>query len=181
MPTFFYIARDEKGRIDRGTMQSASVEAARETLRKKNLTVEQVIEKKLAEEPKINFTPRMPWTTIEDEKVEKQTMRAVKIEQTKVKNYVPLVDTLRLFAGWLLAWYALVYLLGDFQMSGGISKDVPYIEALFTSSLVLRFTVATFLFLLCTSLHKWLKGGIGKGITLTAIGVFLFVVFHLNA
>jgi len=180
MPLFSYIARDEKGRINRGKMDSTSMEEARETLRKQNLMVEEIAEVQ-SPTAKLGIPPSMPWTTIDDAKEEKQIERAIKTEKTKEKNYVPLVDTLRLFAGWLIAWYGLVYLLGDLQLHGGISPDTPYIEALFTSPLVLRFTVGTLLFLLCTSLHKWLKGGMGKGITLTVVGVFLFVVFHLNA
>lgn len=180
MPQFSYIARDDKGRINRGKIDADTMDDVREDLRKKNLTVDQIIEVQ-STAAKIGVNPTMPWTNTDDVKEEKQIERAIKTEKTKEKNYVPLVDTLRLFAGWLLAWYALVYILGDLQLHGGISADTPYIEALFTSPLVLRFTAGTFLFLLCTGLHKWMKGGIGKGITLTVVGVFLFVVFHLNA
>lgn len=177
MPLFSYIARDDRGRIDRGTMDAASSEEVQEKLRQKNLTVEEILETRAAVTPVVGFTPAMPWTTVEDKKEEKKTEKAMQSEE---RAYVPLVETLRLFAGWLLAWYGIVYLLGDLAMQQKMPIYVPYLEALYTSDLVLRFTVGTFLFLLLTSVHRALHGGMGKGIGLTIVGVVTFVLFHLN-
>lgn len=179
MPLFSYIARDDRGRIDRGTMDALSAEAVRQNLQAKGLTVEEVLETRVpaAQANPVGFTPAMPWTTIDDPKEEKKTVQAIQAEETA---YIPLVETLRLFAGWLLAWYGVVYLLGDLSMQQKMPIYVPYLEALFTSDLVLRFTFGTFLFLLFTTLHRVFGRGIGKGIALTILGVGLFIVFHLN-
>ncbi len=180
MPSFSYIARDSRGRIDRGTMEAVSAEVVRNSLQTRDLTVEEIMEVRAPAPtpvPTVSFTPAMPWTNIEDKKEEKKTEKAMQVEESA---YVPLVETLRLFAGWLLAWYGIVYLLGDFMMQQKMPVYIPYLEALFTSDLVLRFTFGTFLFLLLTSIHSALNRGVGKGIALTIIGVALFVLFHLN-
>lgn len=143
------------------------MEHARETLRKRGLLTEQIQ----------SLSNAMPWTTTEDEPEKKK--QPADISQSRA--YLPLVDTLRLFAGWLLAWYGLVYLLGAFQYNQKLPADVPFLQALFVSPLVLRCTLAVFLFLLFTDLHRWLGRGIGKGILLTIVAVGLFVGFHLNA
>lgn len=177
MPLFAYTARDAQGRIDRGTVDAPSAEDVRKKLRDRQLIADEVVQKRVPEPVAIGFTPAMPWTTMEDKREVKRTERAMIAEE---RAYVPLVDTLRLFAGWLLAWYGLVFLLGDFQMHGHLPADLPLVEALFTSSIVLRFTFGTFLFLLLTSIHSWLGRGIGKGLILTVIGAFAFVLFHVN-
>ncbi len=179
MPTFSYTGRDNRGRIDRGTMDAASAEEVRQKLRERNVTVEEILETRpAAPQASVGFTPAMPWTTIEDKKEERKTEKAM---QTEELAYIPLVETLRLFAGWLIAWYGIVYLLGDLMMQQKLPVYIPYLEALFVSDLVLRFTLATFLFLLLSTVHKAMGKGVGKGIILTIVGVALFVVFHLNA
>ncbi|HVW66100.1 MAG TPA: hypothetical protein VHA78_00010 [Candidatus Peribacteraceae bacterium] len=176
MPHFSYIAHTQDGQVNRGTLEAPSMEDAREMMRKKGWTVEEITSMPTPE-PLVQFTAAMPWTTIDDAKEQKKTERKMKAEE---KTYMPLVDTLRLFAGWLLAWYGLIYLLGDLQSRPHSPLALPFIDALFTSSLVLRFTFGTFLFLLLTSVHQWLGRGIGKGITLTIIGVIVFMLFHWN-
>ena len=161
-------------------MEAESAETVREALRKKNLTVEQVLEIPSAnDDPAIGFTEKMPWTLIDDKTKDADTKTATQLE--KQKMYAPLIDTLRLFAGWLLAWYGAVYVLGAYQQEQVLSSDIPFLQALFQSPLILRFTFGTFLFLLLSSLHQWMGRGIGKGIFLTIVGVVLFVLFHLNA
>ena len=177
MPLFAYTARDAQGRIDRGTLNAASAEDVRKVLRERQLIADEIVQTRTPEPVVPGFTPAMPWTTIEDKREEKRTEKAMVAEE---RAYVPLVDTLRLFAGWLLAWYGLVFLLGDLQMHGRLPPELPLVEALFTSSIVLRFTFTTFLFLLLTSVHSWLGRGIGKGLALTIVGVLVFVTFHLN-
>lgn len=178
MPTFSYTGRDNRGRIDRGTMEAASAEEVRQKLKERNVTVEEILETRPSVQTNpVGFTPAMPWTTVEDKKEERKTERAI---QAEALAYIPLVETLRLFAGWLLAWYGMVYLLGDLMMQQKMPVDIPYLEALFVSDLVLRFTFGTFLFLLLTTIHHALGKGIGKAIMLTIAGVTAFVVFHLN-
>jgi hypothetical protein len=181
MPQFSYTARDERGRIDRGMLTAGSLQEARSQLEAKGLKIDQILEMRTAAAaptPPLTFTPSMPWTTVNDTKEEKKTQKAIQAEATA---YVPLVETFRLFAGWLLAWYGIVYMLGHLMTENKLPIYIPYLRALFESDLVLRFTFGTFLFLLLTTLHKLIGGGVGKGIAVTVVGVAVFVLFHLNA
>ncbi len=180
MPQFNYIARDNRGRIDRGQVTADSAEDVRSMLEKRELKVDQIVtaDAPPPKAPPLTFTPAMPWTTVDDGKEEKKAEKAMQAETTA---YVPFVETLRLFAGWLLAWYGMVYLLGDLTVQQKMPVYIPYLNALFESDLVLRFTFGTFLFLLLTTIHKAIGGGVGKGIAVTIVGVAVFVLFHLNA
>ena len=91
--------------------------------------------------------------------------------------YLPLGSTLRLYAGWLLAWYAAVYVLGSLQQSGVAPWAPEFIANLYVSPLTLLFTCATFLFLLLGTVQKVLGGGMLKGVALTAAGLLLFYGF----
>ena len=174
MLAFSYIARTTEGTLERGTIDASSAEEAREQLRKKHLFVEEL--QTNSGKPAMEFAgSAMPWVTTEDD-----PPSAPVITSDSEEIYVPLTDTLRLFAGWLLAWYAVVYLLGSYQRNGKLPLEIPFLEGLFISPLVLRFSLGTFLFLLLTTIHRWLKGGIISGILLTLLGVALFVLFHLN-
>lgn len=163
------------GGVMRGSIDAPSAEDAREQLRKKDLTVEELHEMPNQAAPM--FDTSMPWTTTEDDSKGKKAA-ALPLEE---QSYVPLTDTLRLFAGWLLAWYALIYILGEFQTEGRLPFDIPFLEALFASPLVLRFTFATFLFLLLTSIQRATGKGFAKGLMLTIAGVVIFGLFHVNA
>lgn len=175
MPSFSYIARTSEGTLERGTINAHSVDAAREQLRRKQMEVEELQEE---DAPVTVQFANMPWT-VSDEKPAKTPKSAP--ATSDAIEYIPLVDTLRLFAGWLLAWYAVVFLLGAYQLTGKLSSELPFLQSLFESWLVLRFACITFLFLLLTSIHRAWGRGIGKGLALAVIGVVLFVVFHVNA
>lgn len=178
MPSFSYIARTADGTLEKGEISAASPEAAREKLRKMHLMVEELQERE-SHARTIGFAGAMPWTTTDDD-LPAAAPVAEAAHDAVDASYVPLSDTLRLFAGWLLAWYALVYLLGSFRLNGQLPFDVPFLQGLFESPLVLRFSFATFLFLSLGSLHRWLGRGAGKGIALSLLGAVLFVLFHLN-
>lgn len=93
--------------------------------------------------------------------------------------YAPLHETLRIFAGWLLAWYGLIYALGFLEYSGKL-PSIPFVHELFLSPLVLQFTFGTFLLLALSNIHRWLGGGVLKGFALAALYVALvagFVVY----
>jgi hypothetical protein len=179
MPTFSYIARTAEGTLDKGTIDAANHEAAREKLRKKQLLVEEL--KEAHESKPIGFAGAMPWTTTDDAPKGKKKDTVVPMTMDEHDGYIPLIDTLRLFAGWLLAWYSVVYLLGSFRMNEKLPFELPFLQGLFESGIVLRFTFATFLFLMLTTIHRSLKGGIGKGLVLSLIGIIAFGLFYLNA
>lgn len=176
MPTYSYIARTADGTLEKGTLTAASPEAAREKLRKKKMMVDELQEETVGAEP-IGFAGAMPWTNTDEIAA---PVMAQKTEDETI-SYVPLLDTLRLFAGWLLAWYAVVYLLGSFRMNGKLPFEIPFLDGLFESWLVLRFTFGTFLFLLLGTIHERTGRGAGKGVALGLVWVVLLVLFHLNA
>jgi hypothetical protein len=101
--------------------------------------------------------------------------------QAPKDEYLPLQDTLRLYAGWLLAWYGGIYLLGSLSVEDRIPASIPSIDTLFLSPLILLCAFGTYLFLALTSLHRALGKGAGKGILLTGIGIGIFWFFAANA
>lgn len=174
MPSFAYIARTNAGTLERGSLTAPDAEEAREILRKRNLFVEE-LQTEQGQRVQVRFPPTvLPWSTTETD--EPSSASSADLEPVE---YVPLLDTLRLFAGWLLAWYAVVYLIGSFQRAGKLPSGLPFVEGLFLSPLVLRFAFGTYLFLLLTSLHRILGGGVGKGLLLTVVGVAMLVGFHI--
>lgn len=177
MHTFHYIARSADGSIQRGSIDAETKEHAREQLRTKGFMVESLQSDAPPQETAV--LEHMPWTVTEDETPPGKP--ATVEEGQRHYQYVPLTDTLRLFAGWLLAWYAAVYIAGSLQATGRISKDIPLLQELFTSWLVLRFTFGIFLFLALTSLQKAIRGSAATGAALAVLWLVLVVLFHLNA
>lgn len=178
MPSFTYIARTTDGTLERGITEALTAEEAREALRKKHLFVEE-LQQEEGPPAVIGFAgAKLPWAVTE-EPVDTNSVTDPLPEETSPR-YVPLMETLRLFAGWLLAWYGLIYLLGSFQYFNKIPWDIPFLDGLFTSTIVLQFTFGTFLFLFLTSIHKWTSGGVMKGLMLSAVFIALMIMFHLN-
>lgn len=171
MAIYTYIAEDASGKRQSGTVEAPTYDQARELLRKQDLAVSALAEFTLSEQDPLPVES-MPWSG---------RKKTPAIQEAAATAYIPLVETLRLFAGWLIAWYGLVYFLAGLQAKKDISADIPFISALSSSGLVLRFCFATFLFLLLTSVHERMGKGIAKGIVLTVIGALLFVGFHLYA
>ncbi len=95
-------------------------------------------------------------------------------------SYAPLVSTLRLYAGWLLGWYLLLYALGSYQALRSLPLRLSLLDDFLSSSLLAEISLAVFLFLLLTSLHKTIKGGAILGILFCAIGVILLGLFTVN-
>jgi hypothetical protein len=88
--------------------------------------------------------------------------------------YYPLVDTLRLYAGWLMAWYVLFVALGYYAYERELPFDIPIVEGFFFSPLIFRFISAMFIFLALSSFHKLLRGKLLSGIVLTLAGCGLY-------
>ena len=170
MHAFAYIAHSLDGQVRRGTLQADSLEGAREELRKNGLFAEELREAPLSNtmhaESAASVNNSAPAHPLETGEVE--------------EYYLPLTDTLRLYAGWLLAWYAFIYLFGSLAVQGKLPLNLPFIEGLFASPLVLRFAFGTYLFLFLTSIHRWRGEGIWKGIVLTVVGVLVFAWFVMN-
>ncbi|MBI3619363.1 hypothetical protein HY213_05020, partial [Candidatus Peregrinibacteria bacterium] len=62
--------------------------------------------------------------------------------------YYPLVDTLRLYAGWLLAWYGAVFALGGYQWTRTLPFKSDIVNDMLSSPFIVVASFATFLFLL---------------------------------
>ncbi len=86
------------------------------------------------------------------------------------RKYYPLVDTLRLYAGWLLAWYLLFVALGYYAFEREMPFEIPIVEGFFFSPLIFRFITAIFLFLAFSSLHKLMRGKLLSGLLFIVIG-----------
>lgn len=192
MPLFYYEAISDDGDHVRGTVEAISAQAARAALRQDHLEAEELHEATLAERRELEgYMPAQPSreeasvrpTPVPPEKshkiLEKEKSEPV---PKQAKAYYPFIDTLRLYAGWLLAWYCLVYAIGGYQYNKRIFLHVPYVEALLPpfSSIVFSFTLASFLFLLLTSIHKIMGGTKLRTFGLVLLGVAAFALYRIN-
>lgn len=94
-------------------------------------------------------------------------------------KYFPLLDTIRLYAGWLLAWYLLFVAAGYYTFQRQLPLDIPFVEGFFFSPLIFRFVAAMFVFLALSSLHKLLRGKLLSGLLLAVIGAAGYAVLVL--
>lgn len=97
-----------------------------------------------------------------------------------LRPYAPLMDTLRLYAGWLLAWYAVLFLLAGQHALGRLPLQWEWVHSLAASPLVLRFAFGTFLFLLLSTLHRTLRGRTGSGVVFGIVWVVLVGAFVMS-
>lgn len=98
---------------------------------------------------------------------------------TSSGGYHSLTATLRLYAGWLFAWYGLFVALGYYAAQRMLPWDIPFVRAFYESELIFSFVIAIFLYLLLTALHKVMKAGMITGIIFTILGVGLFIGIKL--
>lgn len=214
MPTFTYIAKRPDGAETRGSINAASLDAAREELRKQGLLIEDIRQHQnqskpqQAQQPKQQPKPPSQQTRPTPQQQPKQSQYqqpkpapVVQVSNTPkatkpvVSNppqhkptplpwsgaqngsapklpdapaYAPLHETLRIFAGWLLAWYGLIYALGFLESTKRL-EPLPFIHELFVSPLVLQFTFGTFLLLALSNVHRWIGRGILAGFFLTIV------------
>lgn len=166
MSSFFYAGTDAQGVPRQGVLDEASLESARRLLEKHGLMI-----------TTLQPQEQMPWTTVNPPSATTDKTSASSAQE----EYIPVSDTLRLFAGWLLAWYGVVYLLGFLQMSGRIPESVPFIQALFVSPTILRLAFGTYLFLLLSTLHRTLGRGALLGVLGALLWLLLMYAFHVNA
>ena len=101
-------------------------------------------------------------------------------EPASDKQYYPLTSTLRLYAGWLLAWYCLFVALGYYSHFRSLPLEIPFVEAFFLSPLIFNFVIAIFIFLMFTALNRILKGNRLTGAALTLVGIAAVVFVRMN-
>ena len=126
--------------------------------------------------PQIAFTP-VPATV-------NPPIPAAKTEQKNAaqppQQYHSISTTLRLYAAWLLAWYGLFVSVGYYASFRVLPWDIPFVQAFFVSPLIFSFTVAIFLFLLFSQIHKAINGHLISGTLLTIAGAASFVIFRAS-
>ncbi len=105
----------------------------------------------------------------------RQPVAASVSEPESTTVYHPVLSTLRLYAGWLLAWYALFAAFGYYYSVREISVDIPIVQGFASSALVTTFILGIFVFLLFSSLYRSLNGGKVIGALLTLLGLGGFV------
>ena len=95
------------------------------------------------------------------------------------QEYHPLLDTFRLYAGWLFACLALVFAAGSYQSLRAFPVRFAILDEWVDSSMLLHATLVTFLFLLLSSVHRMMGRGVWKGVALTVLGFGLLVMFRM--
>lgn len=113
------------------------------------------------------------WTTFKEEEAYERKddlpvlpADSLHYEKQQQKIYYPFSETIRLYAGWLLAWYGLVYALAHFEQTRQPLPAIPYVAGLLYSPAIRSITVACFIYLL-------FQGIMNKYFTSTSIK-FLF-------
>lgn len=159
MATFTYIAKKPDNSEERGSLSSSSVDAAREELRKRGLLPEDV------------RPAPLPWSA-----TSKGTPGPANPAQPQ--PYVPLHETLRIFAGWLLAWYGVIFSLGFLESTNHL-PSIPFVQELFLSPLVRQFTFGTFLFLALSNIHHWIGKQVLSGVIVSILYIALVTGFVL--
>lgn len=92
-------------------------------------------------------------------------------------EYHPLLDTLRLYAGWLLACLSAVFAVGSYQALRTLPVSNPLLAEWVESELIRNVTALCFLCLLLSSVHRRLRGGLWTGVALTLVGFAALAYF----
>lgn len=171
MNEFMYQAKDASGASVNGKVRADSLQDAREAVIALGLEPFEIYQA-----PPNRHIPESPVTADSHTPV----MEPVPKTEPRAVGYFPLLETLRLYAGWLLAWYCLIYAIGSYQFMNDLPFRLPYAESLFLSPLVLSFTFAAYLFLLFSGLYKRAKNRKAVGIALLGIGTVLFILYRMN-
>lgn len=173
MTTYAYQATDSSGKRLDGTIDAHSLQAARESIISLGLEPLEIYEAAAS----ATTLPDAKWV---DPILSMEPDEPVLVAEGPEAAYFPLLETLRLYAGWLLAWYSLVYAVGAYQFMKDIPVHVPYAESLFLSPLVLSFTFAAYIFLLFSGIYKATGRSKKVGIVLAFGAVAVFILYKMN-
>lgn len=191
MAHFTYLARNADGRIIRGTIDALSVQAARESLKEINMQAEEIYEVTVPppaaasfdSERKEQSEPRTAsaspaWNVTDGRTAPLPPQNAP--EEKREAKYFPLIDTLRLYAGWLLSWYFLIFAFGSYDYLREFPFEIPLVSGLFQSPVIITFALGAFLFLMLSSLHRFFHRGMFRGIALGILWVVLIGTYRMN-
>ncbi|MBI3332422.1 hypothetical protein HYZ99_05735 [Candidatus Peregrinibacteria bacterium] len=195
MPLSTYTARDGDGKSIRGSIEAFSAQAARDTLREMDLQAEEIYEvpEHLRDPDPVEVeAPKSPaWMTTAPARPPVLTHEQIVADHIAIKQeqllhprsnvvYFPLLDTLRLYAGWLLSWYFLIFAFGSYAYLRELPWSIPLVSGLFQSPVIISFAFGAFLFLLLTELHRILGKGKWAGLLMAAAWFGVFVLFRMN-
>ena len=170
-PSFAFEATDTSGTIHRGTMTAPSKRSTFDALRKRSLRPNMI--ELVGVTPKYSDPDLASWL----EKEGATTNSVLKEEPTgsQQSDYFSLVDTGRLYAGWLLAWYGLFIGLGYYVHGRALPWPIPFVEGFYGSTLIYQCIVALFIFLALSTLRSLLQwSSLPKDIFLVVIGITLY-------
>ncbi len=208
MPVFAFEGKDLSGSVRRGTMQAATKYEAFKKLRDDQKlfllmlspigTLPQYKDAELDQwqrgvkdiaapiakvqtQAAVASAPRpaVTFTNIPEPKQERAIVTRTTPKTSE--QYHPLTATLRLYAGWLLAWYGLFVAIGYYSVMRTLPWDIPFVQAFYLSPFIFSFIIAIFIFLLFTAIHKAMKGGLISGIVFSVVGIGLFVGVRMFA
>jgi hypothetical protein len=167
-PSFVYEGTDTAGVLHKGTVQAATRRDAFDQLQKNQklslVRLSPLGSPPMGRDPELegwkaeNATPKAERTLSFGQTANSTAESPTAKPAPNKKAYHPLFSTLRLYAGWLLAWYALFVALGYYARERTLPWDIPFVGAFASSGLVFSFVVAIFFFLLLSSLHRALHG-----------------------
>lgn len=148
MQSFTYVARMNDGSLSRGNIEARNITEARASL-------------------------LQTFTDILD----LQQLPADTVPEGPVYRYYPLVETLRLYCGWLCALLFVLYAVGAPYVLHW-NTSLYLVRDWVTAPLFRDVSLAAFLFLFATSLHRRVHGGMLTGllllvVSLAALGAFL--------
>lgn len=195
MAKYSYTASNAKAETVSGTLHAESIASAQSALFAMGLMPAEIFESREDKSDSAS-THRHPSQSgpVDWESVDERSLHTVldstnrlppqspHLQSEREREYFPIGDTLRLYAGWLLAWYFLVYALGGYQLSRSVPFRIPYVEAWLPpySPLILTFACGSFLYLLMTQIHAMIGGGRLKGFLLSITGIVCFVLYRIN-
>lgn len=182
--TFAFEATDSSGTLRRGTLQSQSKRGAFDRLKSQGLTVSVLSPLGVASQspdpdlaswqqnaPTLPVAPKAAPAPVV---VLKAPPSAPAAAATESKHYLPILATLRLYAAWLLAWYALFLGFGYYVHVRELPWDIPFVEGFLLSETVYSIMRGIFLFLVLSALHRALRAHLIGGAVLTVVGCALF-------
>ncbi|MDD4319499.1 MAG: hypothetical protein PHW10_04210 [Candidatus Peribacteraceae bacterium] len=121
---------------------------------------------------------RLAW--IETDEDGSSAAQEPKVAVGRERTYAPLTDTFRLYAGWLLGWYFVLFAVGGYQRTRSLPFSVPFVDELLLSPVVVTVSFAVFLFLLATSLHRSTGRHAAHGLLFGLVGAIILAVFVMN-
>jgi uncharacterized protein YhhL (DUF1145 family) len=170
---FAYEGKDSTGKIHRGTMQALTKKEAFEHLKSmQNLEVSML--SPLGKTPLFEDPDLRNWQQIRPSTEEAPNTDHATNTADSTHGYLSLFTTLRLYAGWLLAWYGFFVSIGYYSHVRLLPFTIPFSEAFFVSPLIFTFIVSAFLFLLFGTIAEKVHSRIFR-IGMGVFGIFILI------